>query len=45
MKYKQFLASREFPPALAASPRFYGSVVAVFEAIAPMVRYLNEALA
>jgi uncharacterized protein (TIGR02453 family) len=45
LKYKQFLASREFPAALAASPRFYGNVVAVFEAIAPMVRYLNEGLA
>lgn len=45
LKYKQFLASREFPAALASSPRFYRSVVAVFEAIAPMVRYLNEALA
>jgi uncharacterized protein (TIGR02453 family) len=44
LKYKQFLASREFPASLASSPRFYPSVLAVFEAISPMVRYLNEAL-
>jgi uncharacterized protein (TIGR02453 family) len=45
LKYKQFLGSREFPATLASSPRFYSSVLAVFEAIAPMVQYLNGALA
>jgi uncharacterized protein (TIGR02453 family) len=45
LKHKQFLAWREFPADLAASPRFYPSVVAVFKAAAPLVRFLNRAMA
>jgi uncharacterized protein (TIGR02453 family) len=44
LKHKQFLAWREFPAALAASPRFYPSVLAVFKAIAPLVRFLNDGM-
>src|SRR5574341_662872 len=33
LKHKQFLAWREFPSDLAASPRFYPSVLTVFKAI------------
>ncbi len=44
LKHKQFLAWREFPADLAASPQFYPSVLGVFRAIAPLVRFLNEAI-
>jgi uncharacterized protein (TIGR02453 family) len=44
LKFRQFLAGREFPPSLATSPRFYGSLVATFRQIAPLIRYLNEPL-
>ena len=41
---KQFLASREYPAALAASPRFYPTVLAVFKSVAPLVRFLNDGM-
>jgi uncharacterized protein (TIGR02453 family) len=44
LKHKQFLAWREFPADLAASPQFYPSVLRVFRALAPVVRFLNEAV-
>jgi len=45
LKYRQFLAGRELPPALAASPKFYAAIVSVFRAVAPLTRFLNEPLA
>jgi uncharacterized protein (TIGR02453 family) len=44
LKMKQFLAAGEFPAKLAASPRFYPSLLAVFKAIAPLVRFLNDGM-
>jgi len=44
LRMKQFLAFREFPSALAASPRFYGRVLGVFASIAPLVRFLNDGM-
>ena len=44
LKLKQFLAGREFAPAFAASPKFYGALVAVFKRVAPVMRFLNEPL-
>ncbi len=44
LKYRQFLAGREFPAAFATSARFYPGVVQVFRQIAPLTRFLNEAL-
>lgn len=44
LKLRQFLAGREYPAAFATSPRFYPSLLALFEAIAPFVRFLNEPL-
>jgi uncharacterized protein (TIGR02453 family) len=44
LRHKQFLAWREFPADLAASPQFYPSVLGVFRAIAPLVRFLNDAV-
>src|SRR5918992_287692 len=44
LKYRQFLAGREFPAAFATSPRFYPGVVHVFRQVAPLTRFLNEPL-
>ena len=44
LKYRQFLAGREYPTALAVSGRFYGTLLAVFREVAPLVRFLNEPL-
>jgi uncharacterized protein (TIGR02453 family) len=45
LKYRQFLAGRELPAPFACSPKFYGTVVAVFRQVAPLARFLNEPLA
>ncbi len=44
LKYRNFLAGREFPPAFATSGRFYPTLVAIFKGIMPLVRFLNEPL-
>lgn len=44
LKYRQFLAGCEFPPALATTPRLCASVVKVFREVAPLARFLNEPL-
>jgi uncharacterized protein (TIGR02453 family) len=44
LKYRQFLAGREFPASFATSPKFYGGLLGVFRQIAPLVAYLNEPL-
>lgn len=44
LRLRQFLASREFPAALATSPRFYPTLIATFRQIAPLIAYLNEPL-
>jgi len=44
LRYRQFLAGKEFPARFAADPRFYGGVLDVFRRIAPLIRFLNEAL-
>jgi uncharacterized protein (TIGR02453 family) len=45
LKYRSFLAGREFPAAFATSPGFYPALVATFKAIMPLVRFLTEPLA
>ena len=45
LKYRQFLAGRDLPPAFACSPKFYATIVAVFRQVAPLARFLNEPLA
>src|SRR5437899_1386132 len=42
LKYKQFLAARTFPPRVATTPRFYKLVLETFQAILPLVRFLND---
>jgi uncharacterized protein (DUF2461 family) len=44
LKRKQFLMGREFPAALATSPRFYATLVRLFEQMAPVITFLNEPL-
>lgn len=45
LKYRQFYGGREFPASLAHSPRFYPTLLATFEALMPLVRFLNGAVA
>ena len=44
LKYRNFLAGREFPPAFALTPSFYPTLLRTFRAILPMIRFLNVAL-
>jgi uncharacterized protein (TIGR02453 family) len=44
LKFRQFLAGREFPPSLATSRSFYSTLTAVFRRVAPLARFLNEPL-
>jgi uncharacterized protein (TIGR02453 family) len=44
LRFRQFLAGREFPPAFATSPKFYATVLDVFRQVAPLIRFLNEPL-
>jgi uncharacterized protein (TIGR02453 family) len=45
LRLRQFLAGGEHPARLAVSPRFYPVVLATFQLLAPMIRFLNEPLA
>jgi len=44
LRFRQFLAGAEFPPAFATTPRFYATVVKVFREVSPLIRFLNEPL-
>jgi uncharacterized protein (TIGR02453 family) len=44
LKFRQFLAGREFPASFATSPRFYSGVLRVFHRVAPLTGFLNEPL-
>jgi len=44
LKFRQFLAGRDFEPAFAISPKFYGGLLAVFRNLVPLLRFLNEPL-
>jgi uncharacterized protein (TIGR02453 family) len=44
LKFRQFLAGREFPATFATSPQFYSGLLTTFRHIAPLVRFLNEPL-
>jgi uncharacterized protein (TIGR02453 family) len=45
LRYRMFVAGREFPAAFATSPRFYDGLLDVFKHAAPLVRFLNEPFA
>lgn len=44
LKYRNFLAGREFPAEFATGPKFYPTLVTTFRAVMPLVRFLNEPL-
>jgi uncharacterized protein (TIGR02453 family) len=44
LRFRQFLAGREFPAEFACSPRFYSGVLDLFRRVAPLVRFINEPL-
>ena len=44
LKFRHFIAGAEFPAELAASPKFYSTVLAVFREVLPLSRFLNAAL-
>ena len=44
LKFRQFLAGREFPPEFATSAEFYPALVETYKAIMPLIRFLNEPL-
>ena len=44
LKFRQFLAGREYPGQFATNPRFYSEVLNVFRHVAPLTRFLNEPL-
>jgi uncharacterized protein (TIGR02453 family) len=44
LKHRYFIAGTEFPAALAASPRFYSTLVSVFRQVLPLSRFLNTPL-
>lgn len=44
LRYRQFLAGREYAADFATADRFYRELLTVFRAVAPLVRFLNAAL-
>ena len=44
LRYRQFLAGKEFPQSFATGPKFYAGMLDVFRTIAPLIRFLNEPL-
>lgn len=44
LRYRMFVAGKEFPASFATSPRFCGGLVDVFKHLTPLIRFLNEPL-
>ncbi|MGE0448532.1 MAG: DUF2461 domain-containing protein [Vicinamibacterales bacterium] len=44
LRFRQFLAGKEFPADFAHSARFYAGLLGVFRQVAPLIRFLNEPL-
>ena len=44
LRFKQFLAGRQFEAEFATTDRFYAELLRIFRAVAPMVRFLNTPL-
>jgi uncharacterized protein (TIGR02453 family) len=44
LRYKQFLAGREYEAEFATTSRFYPELLRIFRAVAPLVRFLNTPL-
>ncbi len=41
LRFRQFLAGREYPAEFAYDPKFYPELIRVFRQVAPLVRFLN----
>ncbi len=44
LRFRQFLAGREYPADFACEARFYPEVLKIFRQVAPLVRFLNAPL-
>ncbi len=44
LKYRTFIAGADFPPALAATTRFYPTLLDIFRRVTPFTRFLGEPL-
>jgi uncharacterized protein (TIGR02453 family) len=44
LRFRQFLAGREYPAEFACEARFYPEVLKVFRQVAPLIRFLNAPL-
>jgi uncharacterized protein (TIGR02453 family) len=44
LKHRHFIAGAEFPAALAASPKLYGTLLTIFRHVVPLSRFLNTPL-
>jgi uncharacterized protein (TIGR02453 family) len=44
LRFKQFLAGREFEASFATDDGFYHALLGIFRAVAPLIRYLNTPL-
>ena len=44
LQFKQFIGGCEYESAFATSPRFYSELLRVFQAVTPLVGFLNHAL-
>ncbi len=44
LKLRQYVVSREYPPAFATTPRFYTELLRLFRLMMPLIRFLNEPL-
>ncbi|MEO5821871.1 MAG: DUF2461 domain-containing protein [Vicinamibacteraceae bacterium] len=45
LKFKDWMVSRSLPGPLVTEPAFYPTLVAIFRAAAPLIRFLNEPIA
>lgn len=45
LRFRQFLAGREYPAQFAYDARFYAELIRIFRHVAPLVRFLNAPLA
>jgi uncharacterized protein (TIGR02453 family) len=44
LKHKHFIAGAGYPASLAASPRFYSTLLTIFRQVLPLSRFLNQPL-
>jgi uncharacterized protein (DUF2461 family) len=44
LRYKQFLAGKEYDANFATSDRFYPELLRIFRAVHPIIRFLNDGL-